>query len=99
MPHLASPRSQTSSPTGASKKPVDKFHDGPVHVSIWQNDGPKGAFRTASFELRYRDKDEQWQTGRSFSSTALLHLECAAREAHARIEKWQQAAKRNAPRS
>lgn len=99
MPQSSSSRTQPPPQTTTSKKPVDKFHDGPVHVSIWHNNGPKGAFRTASLELRYRDKDKQWQTGRSFSSTALLHLECAAREAHARIEKWQQAAKRNAPRS
>jgi hypothetical protein len=37
--------------TVASRKPVDKFHDGLVRVSIWENASPKGAFRTASFEF------------------------------------------------
>jgi hypothetical protein len=57
---------------------VEKFRDGPVQVSIWQNQGSKGAFRAASFELRYKDSQEQWQTGRSYTSSALLHLESAA---------------------
>jgi hypothetical protein len=72
-------------------KPVDKFQDGPVHVSIWENQGTKGAFRTASFELRFKDSDEQWKTGRSYSVSGLKHLEIAAREARTRIESWQQA--------
>jgi hypothetical protein len=75
----------------AGSKPVDKFIDGPVHVSIWQNNGSKGAFRTASFELRYKNDQEQWQTGRSYSASNLKHLESAAREARSRIEAWQQA--------
>lgn len=74
----------------ASRKPVDKFHDGSVHVSIWENAGPKGAFRTASFELRYRDKEQQWQTGHSYTVSDLKHLEAAAQEARTRIENWQQ---------
>jgi hypothetical protein len=78
------------------QKPVDKFRDGPVHVSIWENEGPKGAFRSASFELRYRDKQNQWQSGHSYTDSSLLHLEKAANEARSRIEKWRQggAAKR-----
>ena len=73
----------------ASKKPVDKFREGPVHVSIWENDGIKGAFRSASFELRYKKQDE-WQTSHSYGASDLKHLENAAREAHYRIETWQQ---------
>jgi hypothetical protein len=85
----ATPRQSTVRPAGS--KPVDKFIDGPVHVSIWQNNGSKGAFRTASFELRYKNDQEQWQTGRSYSASNLKHLESAAREARSRIEAWQQA--------
>ncbi len=69
------------------KKPVDKFREGPVHVSIWENDGINGAFRTASFELRYK-KDEQWLTGHSYGAGDLKHLENAAREARQRIDTW-----------
>lgn len=78
------------SPRSTGQKPVDKFRDGPVHVSIWENQGPRGAFRTASFELRYRDKQKQWQSGHSYSDSALLHLEKAANEARSRIESWRQ---------
>ena len=46
-------------------QPVDKFTDGSVHVSIFENDGPKGAFRAATIQLRYKDKnDDEWKTGR-----------------------------------
>lgn len=92
MPQSNPARSESADadqPSG--KKPVDKFHDGPVHVSIWEKDGVKGAFRTASFQLRYRDQQQQWQTSYSYGVSDLKHLETAAAEARARIEKWQQA--------
>ena len=73
----------------SGRKPADKFHEGPVHVSIWENDGPKGAFRTASFEIRYK-KQDQWQTSHSYGATDLKRLETAAKEARTRIEQWQQ---------
>jgi hypothetical protein len=80
----------------SGKKPVDKFHDGPVPVSIWENEGAKGAFRTASFQLRYRDQHQKWQTSHSYSASDLKHLETAAVEARARIERWQQTSPRPA---
>jgi hypothetical protein len=73
----------------AARKPVEKFHDDPVHVSIWENAGVKGAFRTASFQLRYKDPKNQWQTGYSYGASDLRHMESAAREARERIERWQ----------
>ena len=85
------------SSSSASKKPVEKFTDGPVHVSIWENQGVKGAFRTASIELRYKDDKEQWKTGHSYGASDLKHLECAAREARSRIESWRQANPNPAP--
>jgi hypothetical protein len=89
-------QSQTAGSTPQS--PVEKFNDGPVRVSIWENQGTKGAFRTATIELRYRDSQQQWQTGKSYSASDLLHLEAAAREARSRIETWRQAnARKPAP--
>src|SRR5580704_16054330 len=86
------PTPQEDQPTTTtSNKPVDKFIEGPVHVSIWENSGSKGAFRSASFELRYKNDQEQWQTSRSYSASNLKHLESAAREARSRIESWQKA--------
>jgi len=83
--------SQESSEAG--KKPVDKFTDGRVHVSIWENSGVKGAFRTATFQLRYKDDQNEWHTGTSFGTSDLKHLENAAKEARTRIENWQKASK------
>ena len=62
---------EDQSASSSANKPVDKFVDGPVHVSIWQNTGSKGAFRNASFEIRYKDSQEQWQTGRSYTASNL----------------------------
>ena len=76
-----------------AKKPVEKFTDGRVHVSIWENTGVNGAFRAATFQLRYKDDEKGWQTGQSYGASDLLHLQSAAKEARARIGKWQQANK------
>jgi hypothetical protein len=96
--HAQAPE-QPKSSNNQPHKPIDKFIDGPVHVSIWENAGTKGAFRSASFEIRYKDAQENWQTGRSYTASNLKHLESAAREARARIEVWQQAsAEKLAPR-
>jgi hypothetical protein len=75
----------------AGRRPVDKFHDGSIHVSIWENEGVSGAFRTASFQLRYKDQQNEWQTGTSYAVGDLKHMEKAAAEARSRIESWQQA--------
>jgi hypothetical protein len=79
---------QSSDQSG--RRPLDKFHEGSVHVSIWKNEGPKGAFLTASFEVRYRDKEQNWQTSHSYGAADLRHMENAAKEARTRIETWQQ---------
>jgi hypothetical protein len=82
--------SQEQSSANAQNKPIDKFIDGPVHVSIWENTGTKGVFRVASFDLRYKDKNDQWKSGHNYTAANLKNLESAAREARARIEAWQQ---------
>lgn len=91
MPQPNTARREPDDQQSAARKPVEKFHDGPVHVSIWQNDGVKGAFRTATFQLRYKDANEEWQTGTSYGVSDLKHLESAAKEARERIEGWQKA--------
>ena len=97
MPQSTAQRDQApqeAHPSNAApNKPIEKFIDGPVHVSIWENTGAKGVFRTATIELRFKDARDQWQTGRSYTASNLQHLESAAREARARIETWQQANK------
>ena len=77
-------------PSNGSNKPVDKFREGRVHVSIWENNGVNGAFRTASFEIRFRRGDE-WQSGSSYGLDDLAYLELAAKQARTRIEQWKRA--------
>jgi hypothetical protein len=87
--HLQSDDDAQSS-TATGKRPVEKFRDGPVQISIWENQATEGAFRTATFDLRYKDRNEEWQTGHSYTSSDLQHLETAAREARSRINSWRQ---------
>jgi hypothetical protein len=63
-----------------ARQPVDKFTDGCVQVSIWENEGVKGAFRAATIQLRYKDEKKGWRTGTSYGVTELEHLESAARD-------------------
>jgi hypothetical protein len=73
------------------RQPVDKFQEGPFQVSIWQNPSSKGDFRTATMDRRYKDKEGQFQTSHSYTASDLDHMEKAAREARARITRWQEA--------
>jgi hypothetical protein len=70
------------------QRPVEKFNVHSVHVSIWENEGVKGAFRSATFQLRYKDGNDQWQTGNSFGTSDLEDLARAATEARSRIQAW-----------
>jgi hypothetical protein len=67
-----------------AKKPIEKFREGPFHVSIWENEGINGAFRTASFQIRFK-KGDDWQSGTSYGLSELAHLEIAAKQARTRI--------------
>jgi hypothetical protein len=90
MPNPQTPpanKAQTAKPNTPSNKPVDKFREGRVHVSIWENDGVHGAFRTASFEIRFK-KSNAWQSGASYALDDLAYLELAAKQARTRIEQW-----------
>lgn len=85
---VATKNTQTMSAAAApARKPADRFREGPVHVSIWENDGINGTFRTASFEIRFK-KGEDWQSGTSYGLSELAHLEIAAKQARTRIEQW-----------
>jgi hypothetical protein len=93
MPQSSAAAKPSSGTPSAARQPVEKFTDGHVHVSIWENKSAKGAFRTASIQLRYKAAKKGWQTGTSYGAADLKHLETAAKEARARIEKWQQQTK------
>lgn len=70
-------------------KPVDKLNVENIQISIWENRGQKGAFRTATIQLRYQDKESgEWKNGKNFGERDLENLETAAREARERIRKF-----------
>jgi hypothetical protein len=96
MSQTSSAPRQSSETDGIDRHPIDKFVNGPVHVSIWENLGPRGTFRVATLQLRYRDEKKGWTTGKSYGTSDLQHLELAAREARLRIENWQQRNDRSA---
>jgi hypothetical protein len=72
------------------REPVDKFQDGPVQVSIFQNPSSKGDFRTAKLEVRYKDKDGQFQTSHSYTASVLKHIASASISASEKISQWEE---------
>jgi hypothetical protein len=90
MPQSNTESRSSTKTDGVDRKPIDKFVNGPINVSIWENIGTRGAFRAATIQLRYKDEKKGWTTGTSYGVTDLQHLENAAREARLRIENWQQ---------
>jgi len=81
---------QSGESAGSGRPPVEKFQEGPFQVSIFQNPSSRGDFRTATMDRRYKGKDEQFHTSRSYTASDLDHLEKAAREARLRITRWQE---------
>jgi hypothetical protein len=79
------------------REPVDKFQDGPVQVSIFQNPSSKGDFRTATVEARYKDKDGNFQTSHSYTGSVLRHMASASITAAEKISKWEEENKSKTP--
>ena len=91
MPQSSAAAQQSAeAPSTPRRKPVDKFRQGGVQVSIWENQSVNGAFRAATVQLRYKDDKKGWRTGTSYGLTDLENLETAAREARTRIRNWQE---------
>ena len=89
MAQAAAATGNSAQASRSDRKPIDTFRNGPVQVSIWENNGAKGAFRAATIQLRYKDGNGSWRSGASYGATDLEHLENAAKEARLRIENWQ----------
>jgi hypothetical protein len=70
-------------------KPVAKFKEGGLSFSIWENNGTKGAFRTASLQFQYRDKkDGTWKDSNLYSVSDLETLEKLAKQAREHLTKF-----------
>ena len=64
--------------------PVETLRDGFLKVTIWQNDGEKGPYFTASFTKTY-EKEGELHDGHSFHSSDLLGVSELARQAYGDI--------------
>ena len=56
-------------------KPVKDFSDGAIRVSIWRNEGDKGAWYSVTCRRRYKDKaNDEWKDSYSYGQDDLLAL-------------------------
>jgi len=69
-----------------AKQPVWKTTLYPVSAAIWRNEGPKGAFYSATFERKYK-KDGKYQSSDSYSGHESLILAKVADMAHTEMER------------
>lgn len=63
-------------------KPIHTLRLGPLQAAIWSNAGQHGPFFNVTFERRYRDAREEWQSSTSYGRDDLLALAKLADLAH-----------------
>jgi hypothetical protein len=63
--NVAANANETDAGQPANKKPVANFKLAGVEASVWSNKSEKGEFYNITFQRRYQDKDQQWQTTHS----------------------------------
>jgi hypothetical protein len=77
----------------ANKKPVAIFRIASVEASVWSNQSDKGEFYNVTFQRRYQDKGQQWQTSHSYGPSDALALAKVADMAVTKIIELQQRGK------
>jgi hypothetical protein len=66
--------------------PADKVRVGLITASIWENKDESGkVYHNVTFERRYIDSKDQWQSTHSYGPADLLALAKAADLAHTKI--------------
>jgi hypothetical protein len=91
--NTAADSNETDAGQSANKKPVANFRLASVEASVWANPSDKGEFYNITFQRRYQDKDQQWQTSHSYGSSDALALAKLADMAVTKIIELQQAKK------
>ncbi len=72
----------------AGKPPVAKLRLGLINASIWQRTTSESdTFYSVSFERRYKDAQDNWQSTHSYNADDLLVLAKLADQAHTEIAK------------
>lgn len=67
------------------KQPVERLSDGNVKAAIWENEGEKGIYHSASFARTYRKQDGTVAETHGFSGTDLLKLSELSRQSYEKI--------------
>ncbi len=67
--------------TKTSNPPVQRFSHRGVHLSIFENESNGRKFYSTTLECRYKDKNDDWQTGHSFDDVQLAVLSDLADDA------------------
>ena len=71
-------------------KPVGNVRYQGVEATIWSNPTEKGEFYNVTFQRRYQDKEQQWQTSHSYGPADVLALAKVADMAATRIIELQE---------
>ena len=72
-------------------KPVSKFRDGNLGVSIWKNESKNGPYYTVKFTRSYKDDKGEYQDTDSFCGNDLLQVGHLATKAYDKINRFRQA--------
>lgn len=56
------------------KQPATVLRNGSVKATIWENQGPKGPFFSATFARPYKDAEGNWQNSGNFGLHELESL-------------------------
>jgi hypothetical protein len=87
---LAQNEEQTQVEQKPGNKPVDNIRYQGVEATIWSNITEKGDFYNVTFQRRYQDKEQQWQTSHSYGPGDVLALAKVADMAATRIIELQE---------
>jgi hypothetical protein len=78
-------------------KPVASIRYQGVEATVWSNTDERGEFYNVTFQRRYQDKEQQWQTSHSYGPSDVLALAKVANMAATRIIELQEE-KRQGPK-
>ena len=55
------------------KKPT-QVRDGTLSISIFENEGKEGTYKTYVYQKGYKDKDDKWQNTTNLNKNELLRM-------------------------
>ena len=71
--------------------PIQTLRDGAVVVKLWQQDGPKGPFVTATLGRTYKDNETgEYGESRSLSGSDVLKGHALLLDAHREMGRWRE---------